>query len=410
MLFLIIYLLATVYFSWKKPAIALVLAANSYLTSALYEFVTGGSAPLSFFIPLFVFLTIVLLIVRRGGRLHYRRDFPDYLFLISFFLFIGSTFYSNDQYATLIYSFKYLCLGVSFYVFCKLSYSLSDSLDTFVNDFLLATFWVGVAFAFIALYYNQQSSAYIVRLTIGSSSSIPLAITLGLSLIAGIHLLLAQDSIYRRWLLLGFSALVAYAFVMTNTRSVVLGFALSMLYYLVISGIGFHKRNIFTTAALGIASVLGLTYIFATNPEVLERLVNGFDRIASNNFGESEGSRVEAWISALNLFYDNPILGIGAGVFEVTQGMYAHNMFLELLAESGLIGFLFFLFLILYLIKFVALNLKVEYRIFGAIFLYLLFVSQISLSLWMHKMLFMTIAMLIILRAKQYFAVKKESL
>lgn len=56
----------------------------------------------------------------------------------------------------------------------------------------------------------------------------------------------------------------------------------------------------------------------------------------------------DAW----TIFKENPLLGVGLGSFrEVTKfNVYAHNNFMELLASLGIVGFLFFYWLPIYLI------------------------------------------------------------
>jgi O-antigen ligase len=54
---------------------------------------------------------------------------------------------------------------------------------------------------------------------------------------------------------------------------------------------------------------------------------------------------------AIKSIYENPLLGIGFGSFglyyaNTDERNYPHNMFLEILCETGLIGFLLLLFLV----------------------------------------------------------------
>ena len=66
--------------------------------------------------------------------------------------------------------------------------------------------------------------------------------------------------------------------------------------------------------------------------------------------GATDGSmikRIELMQQAFNVWLDNPILGVGLNNFSLVQtvggrGYYAHNNFLELLADVGIIGFLLY--------------------------------------------------------------------
>ena len=85
-------------------------------------------------------------------------------------------------------------------------------------------------------------------------------------------------------------------------------------------------------AAFG--AILCLIYYFdALNSSGLDRV---FSRFA--NFD----TRSELYDMAINAFYDSPIYGNGLGSVWWTVGYYSHNIFLDILSETGLIGFLVF--------------------------------------------------------------------
>lgn len=74
----------------------------------------------------------------------------------------------------------------------------------------------------------------------------------------------------------------------------------------------------------------------------------------------SNGSRLKIWICCLNIFKDNPILGLGAGTENIhqillselkTDRSHAHNLFLEALVEGGIIGAAFVAVIIAVLVK-----------------------------------------------------------
>jgi O-antigen ligase len=72
----------------------------------------------------------------------------------------------------------------------------------------------------------------------------------------------------------------------------------------------------------------------------LQRLGTTGASIAEGDLGD----RVDVWREALASFAKHPLLGIGSGAFRtaVVQGNVAHNSFLSVLAEVGLIGFALF--------------------------------------------------------------------
>src|SRR5204862_4055565 len=87
----------------------------------------------------------------------------------------------------------------------------------------------------------------------------------------------------------------------------------------------------------------------------LNRLLN-----PSDIDDQSAGSRTEIWSIGLRMFTSNPVLGVGPGNFLPSMRQYAggllvladgatehvaHNMFVEIVAETGTLGFLAFLLL-----------------------------------------------------------------
>jgi len=143
------------------------------------------------------------------------------------------------------------------------------------------------------------------------------------------------------WLALGVSAVL---------------FALAYLKYF--AAAGGHKFRIVAVAA----ALLLLTAIAAG--------VYGVKRVQSVNF------RVSTWGSVLEMARENPLTGVGAGSFFIHYAKYkkpdifymegrhnaqthhAENLYVEQLAELGLVGFLLFLFAAFYLLKGAARGLK----------------------------------------------------
>jgi O-antigen ligase len=90
------------------------------------------------------------------------------------------------------------------------------------------------------------------------------------------------------------------------------------------------------------AGLLGATLIMHLAPEkTLERV--------SEATGETHTMQVrqEIWTAALERWGDSPIIGWGTGTFRLavwgpTSGFIAHNAFITILVETGLIGLGFF--------------------------------------------------------------------
>lgn len=96
-------------------------------------------------------------------------------------------------------------------------------------------------------------------------------------------------------------------------------------------------------------AVLAAIFLFVCTvlvfPDLRQRFLCSF-----HNGGDS--GRFDIWEAALRMFWKHPFVGIGTGTFmqylgqysnNTLQEMYAHNCYLQVLAEAGILGFLSFL-------------------------------------------------------------------
>ena len=116
-----------------------------------------------------------------------------------------------------------------------------------------------------------------------------------------------------------------------------------------------NKRNL----AVSIIFVALISTVLVNNPKFMYRL----DTIDDFNKYQSNTERILIWQSAWNMFKDHPILGVGLGQYtENYQQKYispqakepnlthAHNNFMQMLAENGIVGFVGFLIMFGYII------------------------------------------------------------
>jgi len=158
-------------------------------------------------------------------------------------------------------------------------------------------------------------------------------------------------------------------------------------------GFDFFKSLFFF---LLILFALKLSIVIA--PErIWTRMLNLFSRFDLTTF-----FRLQAFETAKNLFFDNPIKGAGtAGFGHFSILSYPHNMFLELASELGILGVLACIILVLYTAylgikllrnkkaSFLELNLN---RTFCAIFIFTLINSQVSGAVYGNYQLWFAIA------------------
>ena len=171
------------------------------------------------------------------------------------------------------------------------------------------------------------------------------------------------------------------ALMMTGTRSALLGLMLLALLIPAIifwcqkrfESVGWRPAHVIAAAALLIASTAMLGSIDSNNKKVIaesgrgDALDRAFKRTLSmaNKSEYNQGSfsvRALMWKETGKMIHANPVTGVGAGAWEVQAPLYqasgsqletdyyAHNEILQLVAEYGLLGWLFLIALMLYLV------------------------------------------------------------
>lgn len=125
---------------------------------------------------------------------------------------------------------------------------------------------------------------------------------------------------------------------------------LLLIYYMLKS-----KRNV----VIGALFIILISVVLVNNTKFMHRLdtIDDFDKYQSNT------ERILIWQSAWNMFKDHPILGVGLGQYtENYQKKYispqakepnlghAHNNFMQMLAENGIVGFAGFIVMFGYII------------------------------------------------------------
>ncbi len=127
------------------------------------------------------------------------------------------------------------------------------------------------------------------------------------------------------------------------------------------------KKNILILTLLG----LFILSIFLVRSLVVKDSLFSLFKTRIDPFSTSKTARIFIWKSAWNIFLDYPITGVGFGSFSKIYPMYkipeaieenfsfAHNLPLNLLAETGILGFLGFSSMV---IRFILLGFKRYFR------------------------------------------------
>ncbi len=151
------------------------------------------------------------------------------------------------------------------------------------------------------------------------------------------------------------TALFGLAIVLTFVRAAWFSIILMLAYYLLYFR---HRRSsVDLIFALIVALIVGITALNLTN--VGKLLVQRISTITDTDY-VANFDRIDRWYAAANMWRDYPYYGVGWGAYpdiypdyqkfdkafskEVRMG--AHNLYLEVLAETGVIGLFFFLLLL----------------------------------------------------------------
>jgi O-antigen ligase len=174
------------------------------------------------------------------------------------------------------------------------------------------------------------------------------------------------------------SAFIVVAILMTGTRAALIAMWLQLLVVLPyiawlyrgqLAFSGWSRSTRWLAAGLLIATVAGLGVIPTGDPKIavegrgITALERGFERTASISASDpSLGIRMVMWKATGRMIRDRPLSGVGAGAWEnaiplyqadgaqLETDYYVHNEFLQLVAEYGLVGWLFLLALMAYLL------------------------------------------------------------
>lgn len=212
--------------------------------------------------------------------------------------------------------------------------------------------------------------------------------------------------------------LTLFAIILTFSRGGIIAIFLIILIQLMLKGFSLLVNKNKLISLKKVLSYLILTIItlgiiiYLSNVEFIVEIIE--KRMRTSNTGSG---RFEIWTNGLSLFYDNCFIGIGIYNFQYynnlifNDGHYMHNTHLEMLVESGIIGFtLYFLFLLLLLIELVKLSLKNNkyiYLLFSyiSILVHMIGLSAIINEIWI---LFLAFTSFIIQKGKRRLNARKE--
>ncbi|QFY72025.1 hypothetical protein CEQ83_05695 [Priestia megaterium] len=328
-----------------------------------------------FFIMSFVY------IVNRG----YIYKVNGYTILISLFVLWAtfSFFWSQNQTNSNILIFTVIQL---FFMFLLMSQIVNEEilLLRVFQSFVLGG-WVSS----IGVIYNflLNSNTFNGRFSAGSFDPNELGIILVLSITMAWYLNLKLKK--RFWTLINYFYIFLGTFAVALTASRTAFLALIVCYsYILFLGNKNKVSNKFSILLKVISVSLIIYNIYTIIPDsATERLLTTSSDIKTGNFN----SRQNAWEGGMQIFRDHPILGVGIGAFRTTANikygidMVAHNIYVSVLGETGMIGLVLLLSILLILVRGV-MRLNYSDKKFLLTMLMIWFLASLTLSWEYSKM------------------------
>lgn len=138
----------------------------------------------------------------------------------------------------------------------------------------------------------------------------------------------------RRLFWLTVAGVLLYGIYLTDSRGTMLALVVLLGVYV------WQRRGLVTAGVLG-AGALAVLMVLPSRMQELD-------------VGEASAQgRVESWYEGLHMFISSPLLGIGADSYSDMYNLTAHNSFVLVLAETGIIGFTIWLAFIGYCFRMV---------------------------------------------------------
>ena len=268
-------------------------------------------------------------------RGHLRRLGPFHMVLAAFLLLhVAGLLWSIDTHVTQSRVITWAQLGV-------LSLLIWDQMDTpprLMNA--LRAFMAGAAVSAGSTLWNWAQGVNFSHTRFSASGFN--ADDVGLILAIGMPVafyLMAHEKGWVRWLVAAYLPLALFAIGLSGTRTAILASVPGFLYgALQLLGSRPDGRWVATVVVVVLGVVFGAPLL---PEESLERLATTDDEIAS---GDLSG-RTTIWWAGLDAFERAPILGSGSATFPIASGTgrAAHNSYLSVLVDTGLVGFALFI-------------------------------------------------------------------
>ncbi len=364
---------------------------SKYLIYLLpFALVTGPL--LSETIIIFVSLNFMFISFKNKLTYYYLNRFAKIFF--SFFIIINFSSLMSDN---VIYSLKTSVPYIRYFFFIiAFSYLVKIQKDFTLNFFyiLLITLSVVATSGFLEFFFDMTFSLktnYIKHLSrVSGFFGDELIIGSYLSKLMSLFFLLLIILKKKNLLYFLISFFIFFAVLISGERTSTLVAAISLLFFIFFSNINYKKKFLYLFSVLFIGSILIFSNPLLKNRIFTETKNQMYYQKELQYFSKEHSAHYQ---TALKMFIDKPLLGHGPRSFRIickdkkyynnsySCSTHPHNFLLQLLAETGLLGSIFFVSVFIFSIYILSKNIILKnpekiYFIFPVIIFTLPFITS----------------------------------
>ena len=306
-----------------------------------FEFSRQLTVPLRLVI---VFSLLMLLITNKFRINNSKSTILFFLFAIVYLIRIFIDFIQSEPYYLSYQNvfFYFISFSVLPFIIIKSIKISKKNIDSIFKSLLIG----GISFSILSVIFYTRFIGQVYRLsstTAGEEVLSPLALSYCSSLLICVfifYLLHNKTSFIKKIILLSTILLSTIPFFLGASRGSILAIIISFVIYF-FTEIG--KKSIFRTILI---TAIVMISIISLDAYLESGLIGRFTNISKDiESGSSSALRIILWETALNQFADFPIIGDKLRVNNFDG--YPHNIIIEVLQTTGIIGFIPFILLII---------------------------------------------------------------
>lgn len=310
-------------------------------------FISSLAFPCANFIYSALLLILIFIWIMRK-RISLKEIEPIKYALLLFILAVfSSVIFSQDRAISVKELYKYIS-GVSLFIIAtSLSFSDKNRVILFIVS---AAFVISLLAIYQYFFGFQHLSNYVTKKGISDpfildyiSQKRPFYPFVTPNTLAGyLAMIIPLTLIYRkrRW----FIVPIFIALLLTKSLGALLSLLLGLILYFYIQG-RLDKKRIILLSGLLMVICLIFTLRILSQKQHTQPIFSTF-------------MRLDYWQNTLKIISEHPLAGIGLGNFNLIRSRYAHNSYLQIWAEMGILGIISFLWLVIAILKFSLKKLK----------------------------------------------------